>query len=286
MSKQRTLQYRGGKQSQLKWLLPLLPNDCQTYVEPFGGSAAVLLNRYPSPVEVYNDLDGSLVAFFRALRDNPSDLIWKIRKTPISREMYVEAIENYRDESLSDVERGYYFFVATQQSFGALCTGLTEGRWGYNFRESRRGKGKLSSRWQTFLDELCEIEDRMRDVQIESRPAVDVIERVDREDCLIYCDPPYIMEERSGTAVYENEMESEMHSELISCLKECDADVAISNYMNGMYDSCFEDWFLTTENVQARGNTEGRSTKTEALWTNYDPDNVTERKVGNSAMDW
>ena len=40
----------GGKFSHLAWLLPLLP-EVHHYCEPFGGSAAVLLNRTPSPVE-------------------------------------------------------------------------------------------------------------------------------------------------------------------------------------------------------------------------------------------
>ena len=31
--------------------------------EPFAGSAAVLLNREPSPVETYNDLDGEVCNF-------------------------------------------------------------------------------------------------------------------------------------------------------------------------------------------------------------------------------
>lgn len=57
----------GGKFSHLDWLLPLLPK-CHHYCEPFAGSAAVLLNREPSPVETYNDLDGEVVNFFRALR--------------------------------------------------------------------------------------------------------------------------------------------------------------------------------------------------------------------------
>lgn len=46
----------GGKFSHLDWLLPLLPETFH-YCEPFGGSAAVLLNRPPSSVETYNDLD-------------------------------------------------------------------------------------------------------------------------------------------------------------------------------------------------------------------------------------
>lgn len=42
----------GGKYSHLDWLLPLLP-VCHHYCEPFAGSAAVLLNRPPSPIETY-----------------------------------------------------------------------------------------------------------------------------------------------------------------------------------------------------------------------------------------
>ena len=58
----------GGKFNHLDWLLPLLPT-CHHYCEPFGGSAAVLLNREPSPVETYNDIDGEAVNFFRVLRN-------------------------------------------------------------------------------------------------------------------------------------------------------------------------------------------------------------------------
>ena len=56
----------GGKFSHLDWILPFLP-DCHHYCEPLAGSAAVLLNRKPAPVETYNDLDGEVVNFFRVL---------------------------------------------------------------------------------------------------------------------------------------------------------------------------------------------------------------------------
>ncbi len=40
------------------------------YVEPFGGSAAMLLALEPVNREVYNDADGRLADFFRALADD------------------------------------------------------------------------------------------------------------------------------------------------------------------------------------------------------------------------
>src|SRR5579871_1430094 len=63
----------GGKFNHLDWLLPLLP-AAHHYCEPFSGSAAVLLNRIPAPVETYNDIDGEVVNFFRVLWEQPGEL--------------------------------------------------------------------------------------------------------------------------------------------------------------------------------------------------------------------
>src|SRR5271169_2246469 len=82
--------YYGGKFSHLDWLLPLLP-ECHHYCEPFAGSGAVLLNRRPSPIETFNDLDGEVVNFFRSLRDEKEKLIEAIGLTPFSREEFAIA---------------------------------------------------------------------------------------------------------------------------------------------------------------------------------------------------
>src|SRR5690348_13906469 len=81
----------GGKFNHLEWLLPLLP-EAHHYCEPFAGSAAVLLNRNPAPVETYNDIDGEVVNFFRVLRDHGAKLERAIVLTPFSREEFHLAI--------------------------------------------------------------------------------------------------------------------------------------------------------------------------------------------------
>ena len=99
----------GGKYSQLEWLLPRLPS-AHHYCEPFGGSAAVLLNRPPSPVETYNDLDGEVVNFFRVLRERRDELVGQIALTPFSREEFYIAISG-QDDSISPLERARRFFI-------------------------------------------------------------------------------------------------------------------------------------------------------------------------------
>ena len=88
------LGWYGGKFSHLEWLLPLLPESHHYW--PFAGSAAVLLNRDPSPVETYNDMDGDVVNFFSVLRDDSDRLIRAIALTPFSREEFYKAIYGSR----------------------------------------------------------------------------------------------------------------------------------------------------------------------------------------------
>jgi DNA adenine methylase len=77
MAKVLPFRWYGGKYSHLNWILPRLPKTHQ-YIEPYGGSAAVLLNREPAAVETYNDIDGDVVNFFDVLRNNRDALLEEI----------------------------------------------------------------------------------------------------------------------------------------------------------------------------------------------------------------
>lgn len=81
--------YPGGKVKISSWVTSFFPRH-QIYVEPFGGAAGVLLNKEPSPLEVYNDLNSDLVTFFSVLRDKEkaAELIRRLRLTPYAREEY------------------------------------------------------------------------------------------------------------------------------------------------------------------------------------------------------
>src|SRR3954447_16463194 len=118
----------GGKYIHLNWLLPLLPKATH-FCEPFGGSAAVLINRQPSLVETYNDLDGEVVTFFEVLRTQPEELIKAIALTPFSRAEFRYAIEHQGDRSLTALERARLFFVRARQVRTGLAQMASEGRW-------------------------------------------------------------------------------------------------------------------------------------------------------------
>ena len=163
----------GGKFNHLDWLLPLLP-ECRHYCEPFAGSAAVLLNREPSPVETYNDIDGEVVHFFRVLRESPEELIRAIGLTPFSREEFYVAVSTNGTE-ISGVERARRFFVRARQARTGLAQKASLGRWANCKNTSRAGMSGVVSRWLGSVENLPAIAERLLRVQIENRPALEVI---------------------------------------------------------------------------------------------------------------
>ena len=78
--------YIGGKYNLLKALLPLVPSH-HIYVEVFGGAANLLLNKPPSPVEVYNDVDGDIVNLFSVVRDRRDEFIRRFKLVLYSQDL-------------------------------------------------------------------------------------------------------------------------------------------------------------------------------------------------------
>ncbi len=258
----------GGKFSHLDWLLPLLP-ECHHYCEPFAGSGAVLLNRVPSPVETYNDIDGEVVNFFRVLRDQHEELIRAIALTPFSREEYYRAI--HTTNGVSDVERARCFYIKARQTRTGLAQTASLGRWANCKNTSRAGMSGVVSRWLGGVRALDDIAQRLMRVQIENRPAIDVIRLYDSPKTLFYCDPPYLHATRGDVKAYGFEMDEGQHREFAEVVNACSGMVAVSGYDHPLMDKLFEPgkWFKTLGARKTIHSTKG--TRQEVLWTNYDP---------------
>src|SRR5579872_1598311 len=258
----------GGKFSHLKWLLPLLPS-CHHYCEPFAGSGAVLLNREPSPIETYNDLDGEVVNFFRVCRDHGNELTKAIALTPFSREEF--AVACALDPAVLPLERARRFYVRARQVRTGLAQKATVGRWANCKNTSRAGMSGVVSRFLGGVEALPDIAMRLRRVQIENRPALDVIRLYDDADTLFYCDPPYVHGTRGDVNAYAFEMTDAEHGALADVLNAVKGKVAISNYHCGLMDELYPAprWRKFINEPKTNHATKGR--RVEVFWTNYDP---------------
>ncbi|HLG17658.1 MAG TPA: DNA adenine methylase [Blastocatellia bacterium] len=255
----------GGKFNHLNWLLPLLP-PCHHYCEPFAGSAAVLLNREPSPVETYNDIDGEVVNFFRVLRNQKDDLIQAIGLTPFSREEFFRSLSTNGSKT-SDLERARRFFVRARQARTGLAQTASLGRWANCKNTSRAGMSGVVSRWLGSVDALPDIALRLLRVQIENRPAREVIKLYDDRKTLFYCDPPYVHASRGDRKAYGFEMDDDAHRELAEVLCRCKGKVAVSGYRCDLMDNVYKDWRRIE--APAKYCHSIKKLRRETLWMNY-----------------
>jgi DNA adenine methylase len=254
----------GGKFSHLDWLLPLLP-ECHHYCEPFAGSAAVLLNRAPAPLETYNDIDGEAVNFFRVLRERKEALIEAIGLTPFAREELYRAVS--ANGGAPDLERARMFYVRARQARTGLAQTASLGRWANCRNTSRAGMSGAVSRWLGSVKDLPEIALRLLRVQIENRPALEVIALYDDPRTLFYCDPPYVHSTRRDAKAYGFEMPDADHRELARTLGGVRGKAAVSGYRCGLLDEIYRGW--RREDAPAKTCHSTKKMRTEALWMNY-----------------
>ncbi len=255
------LRYPGSKKRIAFWIIKhMLPHH--SYLEPYFGCGAVLFAKEPSPIETVNDLDGEVVNFFRVIRDPESreKLRDWITYTPYARQVYEEVV---REEPEDPVERAACFAVKSMQSHGFR---MTRDSGGWKKDVNGREYAYAVKYWNELPECIAEMAIRLKQVQIENRPALDLIKDYDHENVLMYLDPPYVWSTRGGRKQYNHEMSDQDHIELLEAVTGSKAKVMISGYDCELYDFYLGNW----KKLQIAARTEGNRRRVETLWMNYD----------------
>jgi DNA adenine methylase len=257
------VKWHGGKHYLSHRIIAYFPPH-ETYLEPFGGAASVLLNKPIVPVEVYNDLDQRVTRLFRVLRDHGEEFRRLVSLTPYSEIEFKEA-EKPADKEIEQARRD---FVRWRLSLGGRGDSFS-----FTLHRVRRGMADVVSGYLSMIDDqLPLIIERLRRVEIINRPAIEVIRTWDSRETLIYADPPYVHETRHGSSreVYGVEMTEEDHRKLAAVLNKVNAKVVLSGYPSPLYEELYQGWRTVTfdmANHAAGGRAKAR--KQETLWMNW-----------------
>lgn len=250
------LNYPGAKWGMAKKIVSLMPPH-KSYLEPFFGSGAVLFNKPPSAIETVNDIDGEIVNFFRVLQEQPQRLADAVFLTPYAREVFDDAHEN---RGTSDFDRAYRFAIRFKMGHGFKTYQKT----GFKIDVHARERSYCVSCWNRLPEDLVEAALRLKKVQIENRPALDLIRKFNNPNVLIYADPPYLMETRGGKQ-YRHEMSEQDHLELLDALKQHRGAVILSGYPSEMYQRELSGWSV----IARKAYNQNSDQRTEVLWCNF-----------------
>jgi len=229
--------YIGGKFNLLKALLPLIPEH-RIYVEVFGGAANLLLNKPPSPVEVYNDIDGELVNLFSVVRDRRDEFVERFKLILYSRGIY----NKWMDEPLPQdpVERAARFYYILRCSFG--------GNYGASWAFKRKAHKHAPDIFWTSLERTEQITQRLKSAYIDALDFRTCFRNWDTSETFFFCDPPYY-----GLDYYRHNFSEQDHRDLRRILGETKGK-----------------WLLTyNDHLEVRRRYEGfrmKEARREALW--------------------
>ena len=198
------LSYIGGKSKIGKWIVPFIPKDIETYVEPFSGMFWVFFNmelkEYPNLKKiVYNDFNPLNCNLFQCLK-NPVKLLEECEKlevqkkdvfptNPICQEQFARFQneifnKNFKLNNCDYKTAAKYAYVLSQVFSGS------------NPEKSKfiDLKGKYHSKFTSFKNKLSKpdwVEHFLKISEVENMDFQEVIEKYDCPTTYFYTDPPY-----------------------------------------------------------------------------------------------
>ena len=270
-----TFSYPGGKTTIAAWIIDHFP-DHTVYVEPFGGSASVLMRKEKSTVEVYNDTNSDCVAFFEAVKSHTNELQKWIKSVPYSRELYdqwqAEFNEGIRPDNIVE-QAGRFLYITTCSFSGKAHQG------GGTFAVSKSDVNAAQygpTQWQRRGENVENMRDRFHNVQIESLDFAEIFEKYGNENAFFYCDPPYI---DVGEEYYKTG-EGFDHKRFVECLEETNAKWLVS-YDHNIPKPLQK--YHTVKRTKKATMSAQNPEKVETLTMNYNPNDVAKFKPSNQS---
>lgn len=256
----------GSKGNLADWIISQFPPH-HAYVEPFGGSASVLLAKPWSKVEVYNDIDADVVNFFQVMRDRLPELAAKVAFTPHSRQLYEDTLTKWRQGKIptDPVARAWEWQYLQVESLG--------GRFGSGWAHNVRGS---STAWRLFraMERVTWASERMRQVELECRDFREVVKTYDSPETLFYVDPPYVDMPRE---YYRGHILGyQDHVDLALLLTSVQGKVVLSYYQHPIVEKFYGKWRrlakmvpVMAEGVTKANPVETRGSAEELLLMNF-----------------
>lgn len=232
--------WMGNKEKLVPYIHQIIPPHVKQFSEVFGGSGAVILGLKPKKgrLDIYNDLNDDLFNVFCCVKEKPFSLAKELKFLPVHgrtpfafyRDMAAHEPDFYQhiEEEKRIVAESACFTEDEIRELTAILEGnakLFDVRRASAFLFTTYGSysgtgnsvGIKTVDTQAIVDKLPQVAKRIGSVFLEHQDALILIPKVDREDGLIYADPPYATTEKVYDVRFLSEDHIRLHAEALSC---------------------------------------------------------------------
>lgn len=258
----------GSKKAMVDEIKCLIPEH-DTYMELYGGSAAVLLNHSKSRREILNDKDPEMFVLYEVCknREQSKEFLEKIEKIKYDKTVFEKARKAKAGGymGMSKVEKAINVFILLTQSYNACMKeysnkNTTDYPMNYYFR---------------FQDVIK----RLKDVEIYNSDAMRFIrQEKNNKQVFMLLDPPYLHALRAAKNVYDVEMYEKEQIEMLEEIKDSECKIMLCGYRaqegDNLYDKILRTsqkgkWHCHLLKTVAKPGIKDRQAE-EYIWVNYE----------------
>ena len=267
------IKWCGGKTQCLEYIRERLPENFNTYFEPFLGGAAVLLDLNPATA-VVSDINPELINMYQQVRDNVDSVLLELtvidraHETTDDPKAYYYLVREKYNKHLCDnnAVQAARFIYLNKHCFNGLYRVNSKGEFNVPFN------GKLSGR-SFDADHLRELSSRLQSVHILCDDYVDTVKDALAGD-FIFFDSPYAPLTPTSFTDYTKEgFDYEDHvnlAALFKILSNRGCYCMLTNHDTPLIRELYKDYKIETVDVRRSINRNGSGrTGTEVIITNY-----------------
>lgn len=185
------LNYVGGKTKLLPQILPLFPQNIDTFVDLFCGGANVCANVNANKI-IANDFDEKVIGIFKAFQQTPIEQLLSYIDETISQyglnKINREGFNKFREMyNKSEAKNPIDLFILICHAFNHQIRFNSKGEYNMPFGANRSEYNK------NIKNNLIEFCDRIKNIKFCSNDFRKIkLDKLTQND-FIYCDPPYLI---------------------------------------------------------------------------------------------
>lgn len=170
--------YAGGKFYARKLIIEHVPQHT-VYIEPFAGGASIFFSKSRAGQNWLNDIDKDLINCLAVIRDNPHELIERLKDEKATKERHAYYKNEYKPKTKLD--RAVRWFYINRTSYSGIMN-MQNCYWGYG--------DKYSMRPENWPRNILRTSAKLQGVKLTSFDFEKVIEEAP-DDSFLFIDPPY-----------------------------------------------------------------------------------------------
>jgi DNA adenine methylase len=217
-----------------------LPQQYDTFIEPFVGGGAVFLFRQPSQL-IINDINKELITTYQVVKTSPQELIKLLTEyeKKHSQEFY-ETLKKQEPNNLTELGIAARFIYLNKTGYNGLYRVNGQGK--FNVPFGQREKVKLFDKQNILaISEYLNADN----CQILNQDYQKILPLI-KENDFLFVDPPYDSENGNGFNSYTaDKFTRQNQKELLNFLKKCEKQGAkwlLTNHATSFIKELYQDY--------------------------------------------